>query len=110
MISNMVAELQGPEGLGAMMLPKAMTAVFYALAAALIYTAWTNHLHAVHTFTSAFLRIIFPQETSSRNFLQSLKQNRRYWHSEVQEDVQLRIEKDIPLQEQLDRVPFNDHH
>ena len=41
MISNMVAELQGPEGLGAMMLPKAMTAVFYALAAALIYTAWT---------------------------------------------------------------------
>ena len=40
MISNMVAELQGPEGLGAMMLPKAMTAVFYALAAALIYTAW----------------------------------------------------------------------
>ena len=41
MISNMVAELQGPEGLGAMMLPKSMTAVFYALAAALIYTAWT---------------------------------------------------------------------
>ena len=41
MISNMVAELQGPEGLGAMMLPQAMTAVFYALAAALIYTAWT---------------------------------------------------------------------
>ena len=33
MISNMVAELQGPEGLGAMMLPKAMTAVFYTLAA-----------------------------------------------------------------------------
>ena len=41
MISNMVAELQGPEGLGAMMLPKAMTAVFYTLAAVLIYTAWT---------------------------------------------------------------------
>ena len=41
MISNMVAELQGPEGLGAMMLAKSMTAVFYALAAALIYTAWT---------------------------------------------------------------------
>ena len=40
MISNMVAELQGPEGLGAMMLPKAMTAIFYTLAGALIYTAW----------------------------------------------------------------------
>ena len=41
MISNMVAELQGPEGLGAMMLPRTMTAVFYALAAAFIWTAWT---------------------------------------------------------------------
>ena len=63
----------------------------------------SNHLH---TSSSAFLRVIFLQENSSKSFLQSFKQKRRYWHSETQEDAQLRIEKDLPLQERLDRVPL----
>ena len=63
----------------------------------------SNHLH---TSTSAFLRVIFLQESSSKYFVQGFKQKRRYWHSDSQEDVQLRIEKDIPLQERLDRVPL----
>ena len=37
---------------------------------------------------------------------QAFKQKRRYWHSDSQEDAQLKIEKDIPLQERLDRVPL----
>ena len=63
----------------------------------------SNHLH---TSTCAFLRVIFLQESSSKSFLQTFKQKRRYWHSDTQEDSQLRIEKDIPLQEHLDRVPL----
>ena len=63
----------------------------------------SNHLH---TSSSAFLRVIFLQENSSKTFLQAFKQKRRYWHSETQDDAQLRIEKDLPLQERLDRVPL----
>ena len=63
----------------------------------------SNHLH---TSSSACLRVIFLQESSSKSFLQAFKQKRRYWHSDTQEDSQLRIEKDIPLQERLDRVPL----
>ena len=63
----------------------------------------SSHLH---TSTSAFLRIIFLQESSSKTFLQGFKPKRRYWHSDSQEDVQRKIQQDIPLQERLDRVPF----
>ena len=63
----------------------------------------SNHLH---TSSSAFMRVIFLQESSSRLFLQAFKQKRRYWLSANQEDSQLKIEKDIPLQERLDRIPL----
>ena len=63
----------------------------------------SNHLH---TSSSAFMRVIFLQESSSRLFLQQFKQKRRYWHSANQEDSQLKIEKDMPLQERLDRIPL----
>ena len=63
----------------------------------------SNHLH---TSSSAFMRVIFLQESSSRLFLQQFKQKRRYWHSSNQEDSQLKIEKDMPLQERLDRIPL----
>ena len=63
----------------------------------------SNHLH---TSSSAFMRLIFLQESTSRQYLQQFKQKRRYWHSPNQDDSQLRIEKDMPLQERLDRIPL----
>ena len=63
----------------------------------------SNHLPSS---SSAFMRVIFLQESSSRLFLQQFRQKRRYWHSANQEDSQLKIEKDIPLQERFDRVPL----
>ena len=63
----------------------------------------SNHLH---TSSSAFMRVIFLQESSSRQFLQQFKQKKRYWHSPNQDDSQLRIEKDMSLQERLDRIPL----
>ena len=63
----------------------------------------SNHLH---TSSSAFMRVIFLQESSSRQFLQQFKQKTRYWHSVNQEDSKLKIEKDVSLQERLDRTPL----
>ena len=52
------------------------------------------------------MRVIFLQESSNRLFLQQFKQKRRYWHSANQDDSQLKIEKDMPLQERLGRIPL----
>ena len=63
----------------------------------------SNHLQ---TSTTAFLKVIFVNESSSKTFLQSFRAKKRYWHSNHQEDVLLKIERDIPMQERLERVPF----
>ena len=63
----------------------------------------SNHLQ---TSTTAFLNVKFVNEASSKTFLQSFRAKKRYWHSNNQEDVLLKIERDIPMQERLERVPL----
>ena len=55
----------------------------------------SNHLQ---TSSTAFLKVIFVNETSSKAFLQSFRSKKRYWHSNNQDDVLLKIERDIPMQ------------
>ena len=52
------------------------------------------------------MRMIFLQENNNRQFLQQFKEKSRYWHSINQEDSKFKIEKDISLQERLDRTPL----
>ena len=63
----------------------------------------SNHLH---TSSTAFLKVIFVSEPSGKTFLQSFRAKKRYWHSHSQDDCLLKIERDIPMQERLERVPL----
>ena len=63
----------------------------------------SNHLH---TSSTAFLKVIFVNESSGKTFLQSFGAKKRYWHSNNQEDSLVKIERDIPMPETLERVPL----
>ena len=63
----------------------------------------SNHLH---TSSSAFLKVIIVNESSSKAFFQAFRSSKRYWRSKNQEDALLKIERDFPMQERLERVPL----
>ena len=65
--------------------------------------SFSNHLHAS---SIAFLKVIFVNEPSSKTFLRAFRAKKRYWHSSNQEDSLLKIERDIPMQERLERAPL----
>ena len=63
----------------------------------------SNH---VNTSTNAFLKITFLQESTSKHFFQTFKQKKRWYHSNEQDDVPMRIERDVPMLERLERTPL----
>ena len=64
----------------------------------------SNH---VNTSTNAFLKITFLQESTSKHFFQTFKQKKRWYHSNEQDDVPLRIERDVPMLERIERTPLH---
>ena len=64
----------------------------------------SNH---VNTSTNAFLKITFLQESTSKHFFQTFKQKKRWYHSNEQEDAPLRIERDVPMLERIERAPLH---
>ena len=64
----------------------------------------SNH---VNTSTNAFLKITFLQESTSKHFFQTFQQKRRWYHSNEQEDAPLRIERDVPMLERIERTPLH---
>ena len=64
----------------------------------------SNH---VNTSTNAFLKITFLQESTSKHFFQTFKQKKRWYHSNEQEDAPLRIERDVPMLERIERTPLH---
>ena len=63
----------------------------------------TNHLH---TSSTACLKVMFVNESSGKTFLQAFTAKKRYWHPSNQEDSLLKIERDFPMQERLERIPL----
>ena len=45
--------------------------------------------------------------TSTNALLKTFKQKRRWYHSNEQEDARLRIKKDVPMLERIERVPLH---
>ena len=64
----------------------------------------SNH---VNTSTNAFLKITFLQESTSKHFFQTFKQKKRWYHSNEHEDAPLRIERDVPMLELIERTPLH---
>ena len=64
----------------------------------------SNH---VNTSTNAFLKITFLQESTSKHFFQTFKQKKRWYHSNEHEDAPLRIERDVPMLERIERTPLH---
>ncbi|OLP96493.1 hypothetical protein AK812_SmicGene21261 [Symbiodinium microadriaticum] len=64
----------------------------------------SNH---VNTSTNAFLKITFLQESTSKHFFQTFKQKKRWYHSNEAEDAPLRIERDVPMLERIERAPLH---
>ena len=64
----------------------------------------SNHVNAS---TNAFLKITFLQESTSKQFFQAFKQKKRWYHSSEQDDVPLRIERDVPMLERIERTPLH---
>ena len=64
----------------------------------------SNH---VNTSTNAFLKITFLQESTSKHFFQTFKQKKRWYHSNEHEDMPLRIERDVPMLERIERAPLH---
>ena len=63
-----------------------------------------NH---VNTSTNAFMKITFLQESTSKHFFQTFKQKKRWYRSNEQEDAPLRIERDVPMLEHIERTPLH---
>ena len=64
----------------------------------------SNH---VNTSTNAFMKITFLQESTSKHFFQTFTQKKRWYHSNEQEDAPLRIERDVPMLERIERTPLH---